>query len=177
MNRIFLAGLLVLLGAFSAIAQTNPNNIPKPPTDELKKFEPFLGKYNVTAEYAKLKFSGTMEIKPVIKGWYIERSILIKTDDGKIDRELHVFITYDRRLKSYRLSRFETLPPGNNESSGRFEGNEFIEESEVTRNGDKVILRNRITMADKDEVRMVTEAQDAAGKITLVGVAIGKRMK
>jgi len=40
----------------------------------------FLGTYNATAEFAKLKWSGTLEIKPAIKGWYIERTILVKTE-------------------------------------------------------------------------------------------------
>jgi hypothetical protein len=179
MNRLFLSVLLtILLCALSATAQVNPNNVPKPPVAELKKFEPFLGKYNVTADYAKLKWSGTLEIKPAIKGWYIERTILIKTDDGKIDREFRSLITFDTSLKSYRVWGFETLPPKNNERSGRFEGNEFIEELEIKRrDGSKSTLRSRYMMPDKDEVRIVTEDQDAAGKITPVGVTVGKRVK
>ena len=180
MNRIFLLMLLtILLCACSATAQVDPNNVPKPPTAELKKFEPFLGKYNVTADYARLKWSGTLEITPAVKGWYIERAILIKTDDGKIDRELRLMITFDKRLKSYRMWRFDTTPPQtNNEMTGRFEENEFIEEAELKNpDGSKRIFRNRITMTNKDELRMVTESEDATGKVTQIGVTIGKRVK
>ena len=180
MNRIFLLMLsTILLCAFSATAQTDPNNVPKPPTAELKKFEPFLGKYTVTSDYGGLKFSGTLEIKPVIKGWYIERTILGKNGDGRIDRELRLMITFDTSLKSYRLWRFETVPPQtNNEMTGRFEENAFIEEAELkNRDGSKRIFRNRITMTNKDEVRIVTESQNATGKVTPIGVTIGKRVK
>jgi len=87
-------------------------------------------------------------------------------------------ITFDTSLKSYRVWRFETVQPKNNESSGRVEGNEFIEESEVQkRDVSKDIYRNRYTMTDKDELRIVTESQDAAGKVTPIGVTIGKRVK
>ena len=177
MSRTFLSALsLILLCAFSATAQTDPNNVPKPPTAELKKFEPFLGTYNLTADYAKLKWSGTLEIKPAIKDWYIERTIPIKTEG--IDREYRAMITFDASLKSYRVWDFQTLPPKNNERSGRFEGNEFIEELEIKRrDGSKSILRSRYTMPNKDEVRIVTEDQDAAGKVTLVGLTTGKRVK
>jgi len=160
-------------------AQTDPNNVPKPPVAELKKFEPFLGKYNVTADYAGLKLSGTLEIKPAIKGWYIERTILVKNDDGRIDRELRVMITFDTSLKSYHAWRFETLPPGtNNEMTVRFEENEFIEEAERTNpDGSKRIFRNRISMTNKDEMRIVSENSDAKGKVRQIGVTIAKRMK
>ena len=36
-------------------SQTNPKNVPQPPTDELKKFDPFLGKYNVSGDFANLQ--------------------------------------------------------------------------------------------------------------------------
>lgn len=179
MSRIFLSVLLlILVGAFSATAQIDPNKVAKPPAAELKKFEPFLGKYTLMSDYEGLKFSGTLEIKPVIKGWYIERIILVKNDDGRIDREFHSFITFDTSLKSYRVWRFETEQPRNNEASGRFEGNEFIEELEgKARDGSKEIFRNRYTMPNKNEVRIVTELQDATGKITPIGVTIAKRVK
>ena len=179
MNRIFLLMLLtILLCAFSATAQTDPNNVPKPPAAELSKFEPFLGRYNQTMDYAGLKFSGTLEIKTAVKGWYIERIILTKTDDGKIDREYRSMVTFDKRLKSYRIWRFETVPPTNNEMTGRFEGNEFIDELEFkNRDGSKGLFRNRHTMTNKDELRIVTESQDATGKVTPIGETIAKRVK
>ncbi len=179
MNRVFLSMLsLILLGTFSAMAQVNPNNVPKPPADELKKFEPFLGKYDQTMDYAGLKWSGTLEFKPAIKGWYIERIILTKTDDGKIDREYRSMITYDKNLKDYRVWGFETLPPNYVEHTIRFEGNDFIEEWEVKmRDGSKSTHRSRFTMTDKDELRILTENQDATGKIKQIGVTRAKRVK
>lgn len=174
MNRIFLLVLLILLCTFSALAQVSPKNVLKPPTAALKKFEPFLGKYNL--DYAGLKGSGTLEIKLAIKGWYIERTILTKTDDG-IDREFRSLITYDVSLKSYRVWVFETLPPLYIERSGRFEGNDFVEEVELTSLiGSKSTRRSRYTMTDKDELRILTESENATGKIKL-GVTIAKRVK
>jgi hypothetical protein len=170
--------LLVVLNALPAAGQIDPNNVPKPPTVELKKFEPFLGKYTVTADYAGLKFSGTLEIKPVIKGWYIERTIMVKNEDGRIDREFRTMITFDTSLNSYRAWRFETVQPRNNEMSGRFVGNEYIEESEgKAKNGSKQIFRNRSTLTSTGDLRIVTEIQDAAGQVRRIGLMLAKRVK
>ena len=43
------------------------------PTDELKKFDPFLGKYNVSGDFANLQWAGTLELKRVVKGWLSSR--------------------------------------------------------------------------------------------------------
>jgi hypothetical protein len=48
--------------------QTDPKNVPQPPTTELKKFDPFLGKYQVSGDFANLPWTGTLELKKVIKG-------------------------------------------------------------------------------------------------------------
>ena len=176
-----LIGISFLVVAVTAIsfAQTNPNNVREPPAAELKKFEPFLGKYNMTADYAGLKWSGTLEIKPAIKGWYVERIILIKSDDGSIDREFRTFITYDANQKSYRGWGFETLPPLlTTERSIRFEGNDFVEEIELeARDGSKLIHRTRYMMTNKDELRIITERQDTTGKTSPFGMVIAKRTK
>lgn len=69
----FMALLAVSLG------QTNPQNVPQPPSVELQKFEPFLGNYEVSGDYTNLPWAGTLELKKVIKGWYIEQIIRIKS--------------------------------------------------------------------------------------------------
>jgi hypothetical protein len=167
-------GISCLIAAFTAVcpAQIDPNNVPKPPTAELKKFEPFLGKYNQTMDYAARKWSGTLEIKPAIKGWYVERIILTKTEG--IDREFHSMFTYDTTLKRYRIWRFETLPPEKNEGVVRFEGDELIEEYEFAPGG---IFRNRTTMVNSGELRIISELQDASGRVRRIGVTTAKRMK
>src|SRR5216683_6884643 len=73
-------------------AQTDPNNVPQPPTAQLRKFDPFLGKYQVSGDFANLPWSGTLEFKPAIKGWYIEQVILVKTEG--IDREFRILATW-----------------------------------------------------------------------------------
>ncbi len=39
---------------------------------ELKQFDPFLGKFNVSGKFAKLQRIGTLELKRAIKGWYFD---------------------------------------------------------------------------------------------------------
>src|SRR5713226_4135316 len=60
--------------------QTDPKNVPQPPTAELRKFDPFLGKFQVSGDYSNLLWTGTLELKKVIKGWYIEQTIFVKTE-------------------------------------------------------------------------------------------------
>ena len=55
------------------------------PTAQLAKFKPFLGKYDVSGDFAKLPWSGTLGLSPAIKGWFVEQTILVKSED--IDRE------------------------------------------------------------------------------------------
>jgi len=88
-----IALFLLFLFSSSAIcfSQTDPNNLPQPPVEELKKFQPFLGRYqHKNADFAELKWTGTMEIKKSIKGWYVEWIILNRTKG--IDRELKVLM-------------------------------------------------------------------------------------
>src|SRR4029453_9967663 len=156
-----LVGISFLMTAFVAAcpAQINPHDVPKPPTPELKKVDPFLGKYSHTMDYAGLKWSGTLEIRTAIKGWYVQRIILTKTEG--IDREFHSFFTYDPDVKRYRIWRFEPLPPGKNEGTVRFEGDQMIEEEEFEPG---VIFRNRTTMVNKNKLRIVSKRQEARGR-------------
>jgi hypothetical protein len=80
------------------LSQTNPANVPKPPTAELAKFKPFLGKYDVSGDFAKLPWSGTLELSPAIKGWFVEQTILVKSEG--IDREFRMLVTWDATQKS-----------------------------------------------------------------------------
>lgn len=103
---------MLVLGAICS-PQTDPKNVPQPPTTELKKFDPFVGKYQVSGDFANLPWTGTLELKKVIKGWYIEQTILVKTEG--IDREFRILATWDKNVQKYRLWGFQTLPimPGN----------------------------------------------------------------
>src|SRR5262245_26696142 len=117
--------LLLITFALTAIclSQTDAKNMPQPPSVELKKFEPFLGKFNASGDFANLTWAGTLEIQRAIKGWYIEQTILIKTEG--IDRELRTLTTWDKTAQKYRIWRFETVPVGSkNEGEVRFEGDE-----------------------------------------------------
>ena len=169
--------MLVTLPAF-CFAQTDPKNVPQPPTVELKKFDLFLGKYTVTSEYAGLKFSGTIEIKTAVKGWYVEWTNLVKSEG--IDRELRMLMTWDKNAKKYRIWRFETLTPETqNEGEVRFEGDELIMEWKGTKpDGSPAIFRNRCAMKSKDELQMITESNRRPGNANVVriGVTTGKRI-
>ena len=79
------------------VPQTDPKNVPQPPTQKLKKFDPFLGKFNVSGDFGKLQWAGTLELKTTIKGWYIEQTILVKTEG--IDREFRILTTWDKNAQ------------------------------------------------------------------------------
>ena len=49
------------------------------------------------------KLPGTMEIKPAVGGWYIERIDYTRSGDGKIDSETRSLITWDPALGYYRI--------------------------------------------------------------------------
>lgn len=151
--------------------QTDPNKVPKPPSVELAKFGPFLGTYSITAQYAGASWSGTMTIETVIKGWYVERTISVTTEG--IDREFHSMITFDRNAQQYRIWRFETFPAGQNEGTGRFDGEQFIEEYS---SADGSILRNLNTIVSANELRIVTEVRESDGKIEQLGITTAKRV-
>ena len=174
--KLVLILFLVPIATFSW-AQTDPDNVPKPPTERLKIFEPYFGNYEHTMEYAGMKFKGT----PIIKGWYVDWTILTKSEDGKIDREYHMLVTWDEALKKYRVWRFETTPHNINSDaiSLRTEGNDIIVEAKVIApNGNPAILYNRYTMPDKDQITIITEGRNLEGKtMTHIGTTTAKRIK
>jgi hypothetical protein len=164
----------------TAFTQTNPNRIPKPPTEKLKIYEPFFGKYEMTSEYAGLKFNGTIEIKPVIKGWYVEQTILVKSSDNRIDREFRMMVTYDTVQNKYRVWRFETLPPAPSETTLRTEGADIILEAKIPalkEGGQPEIFYNRYMMVTKDSMKIISEIRSLDGKVLEnVGVSTATRI-
>ena len=167
----------------TSFAQTNPNNIPKPPTDKLNIYEPFFGKYTMVSDYAGLKFNGTIEIKPVIKGWYVEQIILLRSQDNKIDREFHMMVTYDKKQNKYRVWRFETLPPvpENIEITLRTEGTDIILESKgptLQLDGKPIIVYNRYSKPSEDQLKIVSETHSLDGQVLKhVGISNATRIK
>ncbi len=178
-QRISLMAICCFI-TFISWGQTDPNNVPKPPTEKLKIFEPYFGKYNQTMLYAGIKFSGTMEIKPAIKGWYVDWTILTKSEDNKIDREFRMMVTYDSTLNKYLAWGFETLPHLNWECTISTEGTDLIIEWLIPAKGDKParILYDRRSKPSADEIKIVTELHSLDGKLLRqVGVTTATRIK
>jgi hypothetical protein len=156
--------------------QTDPKNVPQPPTAELKKFDPFLGKYQVSGEFANLPWTGTLELKRVIKGWYIEQIILVKTEG--IDREFRILATWDKNVQKYRLWGFQTLPiMPDNGGEIRFEGDEMITEwVSVRPDGSRVTSSNRYRFVSKDELEIVSFRQVGTEAAEKIGFLKGKQL-
>jgi len=177
-KRLFISALLAIT-TLIVTAQTDPNNIPRPPVEKLKIFEPYFGKYEHTMDYAGLKWKGTMEVKPIIKDWYVDWTIWTKSEDKRIDREYHMLVTWDSTQNRYRVWRFETLPHGETEPTLRTEGTDIILEMKMTRkDGNEFIFYNRYSLVGKNEVKMVTEIRSPEGqKIRDIGVTIAKKVE
>jgi len=155
-------------------AQTSADNAPPPPTAQLQPFYRFFGRWNVRGPYAGLEFKGVTEVKPAVKGWYVEWV----NDVGApgITRELRQFITWDRRQGRYRIWRFETLDRQEDLEDGsvRFEGDTLVMEWKRER----FLAQNRMVI-DGDTLRMLsfgvnpsTLARRPVG--ALVGTRIGQ---
>ena len=169
---------LIALLALCAVCfpQTDPKNVPQPPTAELRKFEPFLGKFSASGEFANLPWTGTLELKKVVKGWYIEQIILVKT--GGIDREFWILATWDKKAQKYRLWGFQTLPiMPDNGGEIRFEGDEMITEW-VSARPDRSQARssNRYRCVSKDELEILSFRQVGNGPTEKIGFLKGKRV-
>lgn len=157
-------------------AQTDPKSVPQPPTAELRKFDPFLGKYQVSGDFANWPWTGSLELKTAIKGWYIEQVILVKTEG--IDREFRILATWDKNIQKYRLWGFQTLPiMPDNGGEIRFEGDEMITEwVSVGSNGSEVTSSNRYRFVSKDELEILSYRQVGNGPKERIGFLKGKRM-
>jgi len=169
-----LSGIL----AVSAIcfAQTDPKNVPQPPTAELSKFDPFLGKYQVYGDFTSLPWAGTLELKRAIKGWYIEQIILVQTEG--IDREFRILATWDKNVHKYRLWGFQTLPiMPDNGGEIRFEGDQMITEwVSVRPDGSAVTSSNRYRFVSQDELEILSYRQAGNGSAEKIGFLNAKRM-
>ena len=158
-----------------SIAQTDPKNVPQPATAEMSRFDPFLGKYEVSGDFANLPWAGTLELKKVIKDWYVQQTILIKTPG--IDREFWILATWDKNNQKYRMWGFQTLPvlpDGGGEI--RFERDEMITEwSSPGPNGTQVRLSNRYRFVAKNELEIVSYKQVGTAPAEKIGFLRGKR--
>jgi hypothetical protein len=137
-----------VLVAPAAHAQADTSNIPQPPSRELMRFQRFMGSYTLTGHYLGLDWRGSLDVRPAVKGWYVEWEI--NAHSGPIDRQLRMMVTWDPQLERYRMWRFETFlpePVGRAEGVGRFEGDEFVQEWKTfTPDGAPGVLRNRFLM-------------------------------
>jgi hypothetical protein len=174
-------GLLLLAMVRPSFAQSDTTNIPLPPAAELAALQPFFGAYEHDDNYweGMGPFRGTLEVRPAVKGWYVEW--IINTQYGPIDRQLRMLITWDRELGHYRVWRFETLPqlpPGAVEAEARFEGEEFVMEWRNTPGpaGGRGTFRNRIRMESPDELVVVSEVEPEAGGLIRLGVWRNRRV-
>ncbi len=179
-QSIFLFVLSFLLTSIS-VGQVDPNNVLKPPIDKLKIFAPYFGTYRQTMNYAGIKWNGTMEIKPIIKGWYVDWTILTKSEDNKIDREYHMLVTYDTIMNKYRVWRFETLPHNNNEITLTTQGTDIIVEMKLPPlepNGKPEIFYNRYTKPTSNEIKIISEIHSLDGKVTeQIGVTTATKIE
>ena len=74
--------LPLVASPMTGLAQIDPRNIPKPPAEELERFEPFLGTYDSTADFGGQDWQGSIEIKRVINGWYVEWTYSYRSTSG-----------------------------------------------------------------------------------------------
>jgi hypothetical protein len=168
--------IVMLLLPSICVPQTDPKNVPQPPSEELKKFDPFLGRFNVSGDFGKLQWAGTLELKTAIKGWYIEQTILVKTEG--IDREFRILTTWDKNAQKYRLWRFQTLPvEQNNEGEIRFEDDAMITAwVSVKPDGSQANFSNRYRMVSKDKLEIMSYIQVGKGPVTTIGTLKGDRV-
>ena len=169
---LFVASSPLVFGQTSA---NDPRRVK--PAAELERLHQFLGSYTTTMDMKGRKLPGTMEVKTVVGGWYVERINYSKSDDGTVDSEIRSLITWDPAERHYRIWRFVQLTPQKkHDGIGRFVDDAFVEEFEFEGTGKgNQILRNRITMPSKNEMRIVNEIQSADGTVALRGVIVAKR--
>lgn len=154
--------LAAAVAAAEAHAQTDPENPPEPPTERLAALQPFLGLYvHTDQDWAGVgAFSGTLEVRPAVKGWYVEW--IIDTHHRTIDRQLRMIMTWDPELQRYRVWRFETTPqqpPGTVEAEGRFVGDTLVMEWSGVPGprGGTGTFRNRAFMDGPDELVIISD--------------------
>jgi hypothetical protein len=187
-GTITIPAAVILLLAAAAVpsragAQVDPENPPEPPTGQLAALEPFLGFYTHTDQrFAGVgPFNGTVEVKPAVKGWYVEW--VIDTHHRAIDRQNRMIMTWDEKLGRYRVWRFETLPqqpPGTVEGSARFVGDtlEMVWEGMPGPWGGTGTFRNRAFMDGPDELVIISDVlpEGASERVRLTEWRSRRRM-
>jgi len=178
MQVLFLLFSILMLPLTLSAQQdsTDPRRVK--PVEQLERLKPFLGKFSLTMQQSNRTLTGTIIAEPVVKGWYIERVITSKIEDGSIDSEIRSLITWDATLGKYRIWRFVPLTPqAKHDGVGWFEGNTFIEEYEFEPSkGFSNFLRNRITMITDNEMKIVNEVRSASGVTSTRGIITAKRL-
>lgn len=179
MLAVRVAATAVVTFTSLAHAQVDPNNIPEPPTSELARLQPFLGTYSVTGSYLGRDWAGSLDVRPAVKGWYVEWEFNVHS--GPIDRQLRTLMTWDQEADQYRIWRFATTPPEPSdrvEGTGRFEADEFVMEwREPAPDGTPGIFRNRVRMEGPDTLVIVSEGERTSGQggVVQIGVTTARR--
>lgn len=185
-RNLFLIAVCLLLTVPMVQAQPRSGDAPPPgpsaaaPTEALAPFAPFLGLYSFSGDWEGRPYRGTLEIKPAVKGWYVEWVInvhAVREADGPLDRQLRMLTTWDRFAEQYRIWRFETnnpLPMGG--GTARFEDDSFIMEwCAPAPDGTMGTFRNRVLMNSPDEIEIVSEGERDGGAVEQIGVGTGQR--
>lgn len=186
MNK-FACKIVVLLITLAACAhnclaqQDSSRNVRgNSPPPQLKRFEPFWGRYSAAVDWPtrNLKWEGSLELAYTIKGWYLE-SNLIKETAGP-HRQWRLLITFDNNLQKYRVWRFETNPPlAGLEGVIKFEGDNewYAEWQNFPQPKGKATYFSRFRLKNNDELDIITEILYADGKGERLGVVTCKRTK
>lgn len=180
LKHIGVAAAFAFVVASNGTSQTVPVDPRRiPPTEQLGRLAPYLGEYSTRMEQANRVVLGTMELKMVVKGFYIERVNVGRTEDGKVDSEIRSLITWDPALGKYRIWRFVPLTPqGQHDGVAWFDGEVFIEEYPIENSpSGQRVLRNRTTMTNPNELRIINEIDYADGRTSVRGVITANRVK
>jgi hypothetical protein len=179
--RLFALVSFLLWGAadFGLAQDSSKNSAGAFPPSELKKFEPFLGRYIAEVDWPSrnLKWEGSLELAYAVKGWYVE-SNLVKETAGP-HRYWRLMIAWDIKEKKYRVWRFETNNPlPMLEGVVNFERNDewYAEWQNFPQpDGKKITYFSRFKLKGKDELDIITETLDADGKRERLGIVTCKR--
>lgn len=155
--------LAVGMSATAGHGQLDAESPPQPPVEQLAKMRPFFGLYvHSDQSYAGLApWSGTLEVGPAVKGWYVEW--VINTHHAAIDRQLRMLMTWDDDLQRYRIWRFETAPQAPRErmeGEAHFIGDTLVMEWKDVpgpRGQPPGTFRNRAFMDGEDELVIITD--------------------
>jgi len=169
---------LVVISCLTTFLSYGQLPLPKLTEEKLKIFEPYYGKYQQTMTYGGIKWAGTMEVKTIIKGWYVDWTILTKSLDNIVDREYHMLVTYDTVLSKYRVWRFETAQHWDYPITVSSEGTDIILSLQFPPEEGSEIFYNRYSKPGKDEIKIVTELHSKEGKLLKsIGITTATRIK